>query len=47
MFLLLAKEIKHRVIDPMGDEPEEPQVRGPLGYNATAHPLASCAYNVV
>jgi len=25
MFLLLAKEIKHRVIDPMGDEPEEPQ----------------------
>jgi hypothetical protein len=28
MFLLLAKEIKHRVIDPMGDEPEEPQVRG-------------------
>jgi hypothetical protein len=27
MFLLLAKEIKHRVIDPMGDEPEEHQVR--------------------
>jgi Ras-related protein Rab-8A len=25
MFLLLAKEIKHRVIDPMGDEPEEHQ----------------------